>query len=170
MDQQNWCKMCIPQEDSLSLSVFRASSFVFSCMKMFWWPERRRHKGSEKETNRELLRETWRMITSVSSSESIPASHGEVTEREGDKTQRKLILKEMWERAVDWWSCKFSPDGVRWYQELRSLSRVPFVSAWLQFINLRDANSHISPLTPPSVLCSAGVREEHPSCLTRQMT
>lgn len=36
-----------------------------------------------------------------------------------------------------------------------STSCIPFVSVWLRFINLHDANSHISPLTPQPVLCSA---------------
>ena len=96
-----------------------------------------------------------------SSSDRSRVTQSEVPEREGDKTE---ILKERWEHAGDWWSCKFSPNGGGWYQELRLLSRVPFVSAWLQFINLRDANSYISPLTPQPVLRSAGT-EEHSSCL-----
>lgn len=113
---------------------------------MTWATETQRQKERAKQIERRWANDNQEMI---------PATCGKVTgEKRAIKTCREnRFEKKFKDTFVDWWRCKSSPDGVRWYQELRSLSagfpRVPFVSAWLQFMNLHDASSHTSPPPPP---------------------
>lgn len=50
--KQAFCLALPVMLDRHTLRLFRASSFIFCCMKMFWWPERRRHKGRKRERNK----------------------------------------------------------------------------------------------------------------------
>lgn len=120
---------------------------------MFWWPEPRRHKGRRTETNghTEGRRET-------------NDNERNVTDTRDDKT-KETHFKETFKCMLLTDGAVNSPQMISRAEIcVSSVSRVPFVSACLQFIKRHRANSHISPhpsVRPLLGLCS----EEHSSCL-----